>query len=263
MELHLEGKHVVITGGATGIGKAAALEFAREGAAVSVCGRTMEKLVAMQKECEKQGFQVDIYQADVSDTKAMEAMAKEVAEKNDGIDVWVNNAGIAIDRPVLDFTKEDYDRVMQIDLEGVFEGCRIAGRHMIRQGRGGVIINASSFASKIPHTEGAIYAAAKSGVSSFTKTFAANFAPYGIRVVGYIPGMIQTDIAKDAISENRDLYTANVALKRLGVPEDLAKPLVFLASDACGYVTGFDFEISGGKYIVQDPGYSWDRKGKE
>lgn len=262
MELHLGRKHVVITGGGSGIGKSAALEFAREGAVVSICGRNMEKLKDTQKEFEAYGFEIDIYQVDVSDTNAVEAMAREAAERHDGLDIWINNAGIAIDRPVMDFTREEYDRVMKIDLDGVFEGCRIAGRHMIRQGRGGVIINASSFASKIPHTEGAVYAAAKSGVSSFTKTFAANFAPYGIRVVGYIPGMIQTGIAKDAIAENRDLYTANVALRRLGVPEDLAKPLVFLASDACGYVTGFDFEISGGKYIVQDPGYSWDRRGK-
>ena len=124
---------------------------------------------------------------------------------------------------MLDFTKEEYDAVMNIDLAGVFEGCRIAGRHMIAQGRGGVIINASSFASRIPHTEGAVYAAAKSGVSSFTKTFAANFAPYGIRVLGYIPGMIQTEISRVSISENRELYTQNVALKRLGEPEESGK----------------------------------------
>lgn len=262
MDLNLAGKSVVITGGATGIGKETALEFCREGAKVSVCGRTMSKLRAMQKECADMGFAVDIYQVDVADTAEVEKMADDVAAKCGGIDVWINNAGIAIDKPAMEFTEEDYDKVMDIDLKGVFYGCRIAGRHMIDQGRGGVIINASSFASKIPHCEGAIYAAAKSGVSSFTKTFAANFAPYGIRVVGYIPGMIQTGISADCISKNRDLYTANIAAQRLGVPEDLAKPLVFLASDACGYVTGFDMEISGGKYIVQDPKYSWERKGE-
>ena len=260
MDLHLTGKHVVITGGATGIGRAAALEFCREGASVSVCGRTMEKLEKMKQEFSGLGFEADIYQVDVSDFKSVERMADEAAKKHGGIDIWINNAGIAINRPVLDFTKEEYDAVMNIDLAGVFEGCRIAGRHMIAQGRGGVIINASSFASRIPHTEGAVYAAAKSGVSSFTKTFAANFAPYGIRVLGYIPGMIQTEISRVSISENRELYTRNVALKRLGEPEDLAKPIVFMASDACGYMTGVDIEISGGKYIVQNPGFSWEHK---
>ena len=263
MELNLQGKSVVITGGATGIGRATAIEFAKEGAKVSVCGRTLSKLEKMQEDCKKLGFDVDIYQVDVADTDSLDQMAEQVAEKCNGIDIWINNAGIAINRPVLEFTKEEYDMVMKINLEGVFEGCRIAGRHMIRQGRGGVIINASSFASKIPHTEGAVYAASKSGVSSFTKTFAANFAPYGIRVVGYIPGMIQTEISRVSISENRDLYTANVAEQRLGEPEDLARPLVFLASDACGYITGFDLEISGGKYIVQNPKFSWENKKKQ
>ncbi len=262
MDLNLKNKSVVITGGATGIGKAAAIEFVREGALVSVCGRTLKKLEAMQADCAEMGFAVDIYQVDVADAESVAAMADAVAEKQGGIDIWVNNAGIAINRPVMEFTKEEYDSIMRIDLDGVFEGSRIAGRHMISQGRGGVIINASSFASKVPHSEGAVYAAAKSGVSSFTKTFAANFAPYGIRVVGYIPGMIETEISRESIKENRGLYTQNVALQRLGVPEDLAKPIVFLASDACSYITGVDVEIAGGKYIVQNPKFSWENKGE-
>ena len=258
MELHLKEKSVVITGGSAGIGKAAALEFAREGARVSICGRTMSRLEETQKEFAAEGFSVDIYQTDVSDPDALAAMADEVAKKAGSIDVWINNAGLTVNKPVLEFTKEEYDRIMNTDLYAVFEGCRIAGRHMIKQGKGGVILNASSYASKIPHTEGAIYAAAKAGVSSFTKTFAANFAPYGIRVIAFIPGMIETEISRDAIRENRQLYTQNVALGRLGIPEDLAKPLVFLASDACSYITGVDIEISGGKYAVQNSRYSWD-----
>ena len=177
MDLHLTGKHVVITGGATGIGRAAALEFCREGASVSVCGRTMEKLEKMKQEFSGLGFEADIYQVDVSDFKSVERMADEAAKKHGGIDIWINNAGIAINRPVLDFTKEEYDAVMNIDLAGVFEGCRIAGRHMIAQGRGGVIINAASFASRIPHTEGAVYAAAKSGVSSFYENLRGELCP--------------------------------------------------------------------------------------
>ena len=260
MDLHLNGKSVVVTGGSAGIGKAAAMEFAREGANVSVCGRTMSRLEDMQKECAALGLSMDIYQTDVSDPEALADMADRIAKKQGGIDVWINNAGLTVNKPALEFTKEEYDHIMNTDLYAVFEGCRIAGRHMIRQGRGGVILNASSYASKIPHTEGAVYAAAKAGVSSFTKTFAANFAPYGIRVIAFIPGMIETEISRDSIRENRELYTQNVALGRLGMPEDLAKPLVFLSSDACSYITGVDIEISGGKYIVQNARYSWDHK---
>lgn len=260
MELNLKGKSVVITGGSAGIGKATAIAFAQEGAIVSVCGRDLNKLETMKISCKEMGLTVYTYQTDVSDPKALSAMASSVAEHCGGIDIWINNAGITFNRPVLDFTKEEYDTIMNIDLYGVFEGCRIAGKQMIAQGRGGVIINASSYASKIPHTEGAVYAAAKAGVSSFTKTFAANFAPYGIRVIGYIPGMIETEISRDAIKENRELYTQNVALGRLGVPEDLAKPLVMLASDVCSYITGVDVEISGGKYAVQNSRFSWEHK---
>ncbi len=262
VELNLQGKSVVITGGAAGIGRAIAMKFAREGARISVCGRTLSKLEAMKEDFLGEGYAVDIYQVDVTNKEALEHMAQCIARRH-GIDIWVNNAGIAIHKPVMAFTGDDYKRVMDINLEAVFEGCRIAGGHMIRQGRGGVIINASSFASKIPHTEGAVYAAAKAGVSSLTKTFAASFAPYGIRVVGFVPGMIVTEMTQEAVQVNRAHYISDIALQRLGKPEDLAKPVVFLASDVCGYITGVELEISGGKYIVQNSDYSWKQAGIE
>lgn len=125
--------------------------------------------------------------------------------------------------------------------------------------KSGVIINISSYASKIPHSEGAIYAASKAAVSSLTKTLAADLAPYNIRVVGIIPGMIQCDISKDSIKENGPSYVQNIAMKRLGVPEDLAKPIVFVSSDAAGYMSGFDMEITGGKYAAQNTDWPWER----
>ncbi|MDD3165778.1 MAG: SDR family NAD(P)-dependent oxidoreductase [Oscillospiraceae bacterium] len=257
MDLHLRDKVVVVTGGATGIGKAAAAEFAREGARVIICGRRMEKLREACAQLQSEGLDLEAYQLDVCDKAAMQAMADAIVEKYECIDVWVNNAGIAISKPVMDFTDEDYEKIMQTNLKSVFEGCRIAGAQMQKQ-QGGVIINASSFATKIPQTNGTLYAASKAAVNSMTRTFSANFAPFGIRVVGYIPGMIITDIATDDIKKNENLYVANVAAHRLGVPADLAKPIVFLASDACGYVTGCEFEASGGKYVVQNASEPWD-----
>ncbi len=261
MNLNLEGKSVVITGGATGIGRAAAMEFAREGAVVSVCARRLSTLEQMREDAGKEGLQIDIYRLDVTDAAAMESMAEDIAKKRGGIDVWLNNAGVAINRPVMEFTSDEYRYMMGINLDAVFFGCRIAAKHMIAQGRDGVILNASSYAAKIPHAEGAVYAATKAAVSSLTKTFAANLAPYGIRVVGYIPGMIVTEISTESIAANRRHYTQNIALQRLGVPEDLAKPLVFLASDAAGYISGVDIEIAGGKYAVQNSEYPWLRAG--
>ena len=125
--------------------------------------------------------------------------------------------------------------------------------------KSGVIINISSYASKIPHAEGAVYAASKAAVSSLTKTLAANLAPYNIRVMGIIPGMIQSDISEDSIKVNRASYVQNIAMKRLGVPEDLAKPIVFVCSDAASYMSGFDMEITGGKYAAQNTDWPWER----
>ena len=250
MELNLRDKSVLITGGSAGIGKAIAFEFLNEGANVSICGTSEAKLKATQEEAKSKGFNLDVYQVDVTNKEQLEDMAEQIAQKNGGIDVWINT--------VLDFQVEDYDRVMKTNLYAVFEGCRIAGEHMIKQGRGGVIINASSYTVNIPHTRGSVYAASKAAVSSFTKSIAANFAPYGIRVVGYQPGMVETEMTKEMCARNRDLYIQNVPLGRLGQPEDIAKPVVFMASDACSYITGFDIQVSGGKYSVQDSRFSWE-----
>lgn len=261
MDLNMKGKSVVITGGGTGIGEAAALAFAREGAAVSICGRRLNRLQEVAQKAALEGLTIRCYQADVTDTPALEAMAAQIVQDVGGIDVWVNNAGIAINKPVLDFTEEDYRKVVSTNMDAVFFGSQIAARHMIAQGRGGVILNAESYAVKIPLARGTIYAATKAAVQSFVRSFAAGLAPYGIRVVGYIPGMIVSEISEQTIAENRRLFTQNIAQQRLGRPEDLGKALVFLASDAAGYISGTDLEIAGGKYAVQDCEFPWTNAG--
>ena len=258
MELNLKDKSVVITGGATGIGKSVALEFLKEGAKVSVCNRTQAKLDAVRAEFAELGYEIYTYQADVGNAEELRKFAEASAEKNGGIDVWINNAGVDIHYKALDFPIEVYEEIMRTNVYAVFEGSRIAAGYMKEQNRGGVIINIESYTVKIPHTEGSVYAASKAAVGSFTKSFAANLAPYGIRVVGIIPGMIETDIAREAIKVNRDLYTANIAMQRLGQPEDLAKPIVFLSSDCAAYISGVEIEIAGGKYAVQNSRYAWE-----
>ena len=258
MDLHLENKSVVVTGGGTGIGREIAREFAREGARVSICGRRLEKLENVKLELIKEGLDCDCYQVDVSDFEAVRAMANNASCVNGGIDIWINNAGVGKSDSLLNYTKHDYDYIMKINLESVFEGCRIAAEHMISQNRGGVIINASSFASKIPSVESAVYAASKAAVSSFTKTFAATLAPYGIRVCGYIPGVISTEINANVIERQTKANIPHIALHSIAEPVVLAKPVVFLASDACSYITGFEMEISGGKFIVQNSYVAWE-----
>ena len=154
---------------------------------------------------------------------------------------------------------EEWEQVNRINLDGVFWGTRIAAEHMIPQGSG-VIINASSFAALIPHANGAVYAATKAGVSSLTKTAGASLAPYGIRVLGYIPGMILTGISEEFISEYQEKFVKDIPAGRIGRPEDLAKPVVFLSSDAAAYITACDIEITGGKFAVQDAAMAWRDK---
>lgn len=256
MDLHLQGKTAVITGGGTGIGRAAALEFAREGVRVAAVARRAEPLQELADEFRKNGWPFYWESGDVTDRRQMEAFAEHVWNTFGGLDIWMNNAGIAIDKPLMEFTEEDWNRMLTTNLEAVFDGTRLAASYMMKQ-EGGVILNASSFASRIPHANGVIYAATKAAVSNLTKSTAAALAPYGIRVVGYIPGMIMTPISERSIQNYREDFVRNISLGRLGRPEDLAAPLVFLASDRASYITGVDVEISGGKFAVQDCQMPW------
>ncbi len=261
MDLKLSGKGVVITGGTKGIGKAIGEEFLREGARVAVFSRNPRRVEEFLEEMGGRYGRDRVFgrALDVSQEEAVEAFAREAAGQFGGIQVWVNNAGVAINKPFLEFTPEDWSYINEINLGGVWRCSRAAARQMMGQ-EGGVIINISSYAALIPHAGGAIYAATKAGVSSLTKTLAAELAPYNIRVVGIIPGMIETDIARENIGKYKENYVREISMKRLGRPEDLAKPAVFLASPAAGYITGTDIEITGGKYAVQNSDWAWEVK---
>lgn len=258
MDLGLKGKVVLVSGGGTGIGREIAKSFAKEGAKIAILGRRAEPLERTRAEIAEGGGEcIALSSVDVADEAAFRAAAGAVVTKLGGLDILINNAGINIIKPVMDYSMEEYSRVLDTNLKGVFNGCRIAGEIMKKQGRGGVIINASSFASLIPHTTAIPYAASKAGVSSLTKSFAASLAPYGIRVVGYIPGMIITEMSAADIEENEELYVSNIVEHRLGRPQDLADPVVFLASERASYINGVDIRVDGGKYAVQDTEIPW------
>ncbi len=264
MNLILKGKSVVITGGASGIGRSVAEEFLKEGANVAVFSRTDSKVKEFLAVMSERFGKGRVYGESLSVTDPLQVrnFAEHVIEKFGKIDIWVNNAGVAVNRPFMEFSREEWDYINSINLVGVWECSKIAAKYMIEQ-KQGVIINISSYAALIPHAGGAIYAATKAAVSSLTKTFAAELAPYGIRVVGIIPGMIRTAIAKENISKYEEKYLENISMKRLGEPKDLAKPIVFLASEAAGYITGTDVEITGGKYAVQNSDWPWEVKRKK
>lgn len=262
MELGLKNRVVVITGGATGIGRATAEAFLQEGARVAVLGRRLEPLAEFHEQMCEQGHEVYYESCDVTQPEQVRAYAERVKAHFGSLDVWINNAGIAINKPFMQFTAQDWDQICSVNMKAVFDCTQIASSLMIPQGSG-VIINASSFCAKIPHANGVLYAATKAAVSNMTRSTAAALAPYGIRVLGYIPGMIVTPISEEMVAQYREKFTKDIALGRLGCPEDLAKPIVFMASDAAGYMTGFDLEISGGKFTVQDCAMPWRMKAED
>jgi 3-oxoacyl-[acyl-carrier protein] reductase len=254
MDLGLKGKVELITGGATGIGKATALEFLREGAIVAVCGRRQERLDATQKEFAEHGFSLYTKSVDVCDYDAFSAFADEVAQKFGRIDVFINNAGAGKRKLLLDLELQEFKDLIDVNLFTVFYGCRIAAQHMKKTG-GGVILNASSFTALDPTAGSATYSAAKAAVLSLTRTFAAELARDNIRVVAYVPGMIATEISERLRKEAGKNLLRDIPMQRFGTPEDLAKMLVFLSSDAAGYINGTHVTIAGAKRCVQNPWY--------
>lgn len=257
MELGLKDCVVVITGGATGIGKATALEFLREGAKLAICSRRQSVLDDAKAEFNELGFDIFCKSVDVTDYKAFETFSEEVKQHLGRIDIWVNNAGSNKIKSMMEYAPDEFDSIIKTNLYSVFYGCQIAARHMMPQSKG-VILNAASFAALAPNAGRAPYSAAKSGVLSLTRTFAAELAPYGIRVLSYVPGMIRTDISVNSISKYGDKLLRDIPVRRFGKPEDLAKVIVFMASDAADYVNGTHFEVSGGKRCVQNPWYGYD-----
>ncbi len=256
MDLGLKNKVVVITGGTAGIGEACALAFSREGAHVAVCGRTQKRIDAFKERCAKAGANVFVKQADAGQAEELQAFADAVVSRFGTIDVWINNAGINVGKRLMEITPEDWQQTVAVNLSGVLFGTQIAARAMGE--KGGVILNASSFASLIPSVGGTMYGATKAAVSNMTKTMAAELAPQHIRVNAYIPGIIDTPMNAERIADDANHALINaIALHRVGTADEMAQALVFLASDQASYITGTAIEVSGGKYAVQNAEILW------
>lgn len=257
MDLNLKGKTVVITGGATGIGKAIALEFLREGCNVAICGRRQHKLDETCDEFASYGYDLMTKSVDVTNYLQLEKFADEVSDQYGQIDIWFNNAGSNQIKSLREYDVEEFRRMTDNILVSVFSGCKIAANLMGKTG-GGVIFNASSFSAIMPNAGRGPYSACKSAVSSLTQTFAAELAKDNIRVLSYAPGMTATEISAKNIEKNRNALMSSIPMQRFGTPEDNAKVLVFLSSDCASYVNGTQIEIAGGKFCVQNPLYAYE-----
>ncbi|MDA3787042.1 MAG: SDR family NAD(P)-dependent oxidoreductase [Desulfobacula sp.] len=256
MDINLNNKVAVITGGTAGIGLATAELFAREGSTVAICSRSESNVNKTLADFRDKGLDVYGEAVDVSDRKSLFDFADRVEKKFGGIDVWVSNAGILTEKRLLDTSEDEWHQILDINLSSVYYGGLIAAEKFKKRG-GGVLINAASFASLMPSVGSGAYAATKAAIANMTRTLAAELAPLNIRVVGYIPGVIATPMTAGWIEDKGHLLVANAALQRVGTAEEIANALLFLASDKASFITGICLEISGGKFCVQNAADAW------
>jgi NAD(P)-dependent dehydrogenase (short-subunit alcohol dehydrogenase family) len=246
-------KVAVITGAARGIGRACAERFLGEGAKVVLGDIDAEHL----KETAAAIGAPDNVLAVVTDVGKKEqvvALIDAAVKKFGRIDIMVNNAGIAPVQDFLEISEADYDRVLAVNLKGTFMGTQAAGRRMIAQGHGGVIVNMSSINSGLANPRVATYAISKGGMNQVTGTAAVAFAPHGIRVVGVGPGTIATDMVMDGTfidsPEMQRAILSRTPLGRLGTAAEIASVVAFLASDDASYITGETIYPDGGRRVL-------------
>ena len=245
----LHGKVVVITGAGSGIGRAAALLFAKEGAKVVVVDYVEHAAQETANLVQNASGNAIAVTADVSRWDDV-CKAVDTAVQHFGrLDIMVNNAGVFDEfRPCLDTDDGLWDRIININLKGVFYGCKRAIQQFLSQGNGGVIVNTASVAGLGAMAGGTAYTASKHGVVGLTKQIACEYASQGIRVNAVCPGGIVTSMTKDLISDPQtdQLIKQTTPLGRWGDPEEIAEAMLFLASDASSYVTGEAMRVDGG-----------------
>ncbi|MGI9218015.1 MAG: 3-oxoacyl-ACP reductase FabG [Hydrogenophaga sp.] len=244
----LEGKISIITGAAQGIGLATALKFAREGATVIVCDVKRAAVDEAVSLCLAEGVTAVGFVMDVTQREMVDAVVAQVKERFGRIDVLVNNAGITQDARLQKMTLEQFDKVIDVNLRGVFHCAQAVADTMTAQGSG-VILNASSVVGIYGNFGQTNYAATKFGVIGFTKTWSRELGPKGVRVNAVAPGFISTPILSTIPGKVIEEMEHRVPLRRLGQPEEIANVYAFLASDEASYVNGAVLEVSGGMSV--------------
>ena len=250
----LAGRRALVTGAATGIGRAIAEAFAREGALVAISDISLD---GARDVAERLGEATRAYRLDVTDAAETASVFRRAADWMGGLDLLAANAGISTMNPVVDLTEEEWDSNMAVNAKGVFLSNREAVRHFLAAGEKGAIVNTASLAGKIGAPLLAHYAASKFAVIGFTQSLAREVGEHGIRVNAVCPGYVRTsmqerellwegklrDMSPEAVREE---YVAATPLARLEEPEDVAAIVVFLASDLSGFLTGEAINASGG-----------------
>jgi len=249
--MRLKDKVAIVTGAARGIGRATAERLIEEGAKILICD--IDEAQLTRTAAELGGEERVLAQlVDVVNKGHVEQLVEKAVQHFGRLDIMVNNAGIAPVVDFLDVTEEMLSRVLDVNLKGAFYGTQAAGRQMIKQGDGGVIINMSSINSGLANPNVAPYAISKGGMNQVTSTAAVAFAPHGIRVVGVGPGTIMTDMVAGAFmnSAGNHAILSRTPLGRYGQASEIAAVVAFLASDDASYITGETVYVDGGRRVL-------------
>jgi len=246
--MRLKGKVAIITGGGNGIGRETALTFAGEGARVAVAEYDAEAGESVARLIRESGGDATFVQVDVSDWDSVQAMVETVANTFGGVDILVNNAGITQDAMLSKMSIEQWQKVVDVNLNGVFYCTKAVAPHLVRQGRG-KIINTSSVVGVHGNIGQTNYAATKAGVIGMTKTWAKELGFKGVNVNAVAPGYIETGMVAKVPEKVLALMIEKVPLRRLGKPSDVANAYLFLASEESDYVNGTVLEVNGGLVI--------------
>jgi NAD(P)-dependent dehydrogenase (short-subunit alcohol dehydrogenase family) len=243
----LSGKVAVVTGGNTGLGEAFAKALAEVGANVALAARTRDRSEAVAAEIKASGGEAIAVDLDVTEPGQVERMLDEVTERSGPVDILVNNAGVCYHRPAAEVPREEWLDTFEVNVHGLWYCAQTIGKQMIERG-GGVVVNIGSISAMIvnrPQWQPA-YNASKAAVHQLTKSLAAEWAPYNVRVNALAPGYVKTAMAPVDRPEFRQHWIEDAPMKRYAMPEELGPSLIYLASDASSFMTGSVLVVDGG-----------------
>lgn len=245
--MKLEGRKAIVTGGAAGIGRSIALAFADEGADVVIADVQSEKADAVVDMIREKGRVAAAIPCDVGDSAAVETMVNSAIAALGGLDILVNNAGIIAPSVFWEVSDETWDKIIRTNLSSVFYVSRAVARHMIAQGRGGVIVNLSSIHATLSEPNAGPYTATKGGVEAFSRTMATELAPWRVRVNCLAPGATYSELTTPMYTDAvKAALFQRVPMKEIAQPEWIAAGAVFLAADDSRYMTGQVLTLDGG-----------------
>lgn len=255
--MSLKNKTVIVTGAAQGIGQACAERFAREGCKVMLSDVDGAKGKVTTDAIRATGTDAAFIACDVGDAKQVQALIDGTVARFGALDILVNNAGIIFTCDFLELPEEQFDRVLRVNLKGTYLCSQIGARQMVKQGKGGAIVNLSSVNAVLAIPNQVPYNVSKGGVNQLTHVTALALAPHNIRVNAVGPGTIATELAKNAVMADdaaRKRIMSRTPMGRLGQPEEIAAVVAFLASDEASYITGQTIYVDGGRlplnYVV-------------